>query len=128
MSTQETDLEEQRILHQNLQLRQSLIQQIVPDGKIPNEDDRDFLIKLLDGSDRVILTKAKIKSDEKQAAKQQQSAAMIANLLNNISFKDKTEKRSEPVTLPETIQVSNKVIGEDSTKIETFEYDQIVNN
>lgn len=122
-----TELEDARLLNFTLRTREDLARKVLAKSQIPDEDDREFLTKLLDGIDRTALSRAKIRSDEKIAQKQAASASLIASVLHKVTMKEKLVEPAPPPELPDELVLTDKVPGEDSTVIETFEYHQIMN-
>lgn len=126
MASELMSIEDQARLELTLSTRGKIIQQLTKNGSaIPeSNEDRDLLMKALDGMDRTVLTKAKIKSDDSSSKSQAEASKMIAQLLlqsNNQVIK----KRDQPVILEADITVI-PVPGETDIGIETFTYKQLI--
>lgn len=76
------DLEDQRLLNLTLTHRERIISQLTMGNKIPNDKDEiKLLISSLDGIDRTVIGRAKVKNDENANKNQENSASLIAELL-----------------------------------------------
>lgn len=127
MSTDLFSLEEQAIMYQNQQIRRKIVTDLTKNGtEIPAENEhRDFLLKAMDGSEKVILAKAKIKVEDSAVKAQAGAAAAITDLLNSIGPKVKRTpalpgQREVPKIELET------VIDETSQGVRTFTFDEIM--
>ena len=104
--------EDQLILDQNIQLRQTLISKLTKGGDIPGQSgDKILLLGLLDGTDRAILSRAKIKAEEKSTESMAQTRAMVANLLLDIRPNTVPEGFRRIDALPSDIRRDNDVVG-----------------
>lgn len=127
MSNDLFSLEDQAAMQQNQQIRRKIVNDITKNGtEIPAENEhREFLLKAMDGSDKVILARAKIKSDDTAAKAQAGAAAAITDLLLSIGPKAKRapalpSQREAPVIDLET------VVDETSIGVRTFSFDEIM--
>ncbi len=77
------------IIDQDLDYTRSLRLKIIEDltqEKLPSDkDDRAFLLAAIDGIDRAALNRAKLKTEESSVKLQEQTAGIIANVLNKIN-------------------------------------------
>jgi len=122
------ELEDKRRLNLTLNIRENLISGLLVGGKLPEDkSSRETLVKLLDGMDRTVLAKTKIKSDEKIANDQKQAAALISEVLYKVEA-NRSSTRTNVPELPEEIIINDIVPGEASLKIESFNYEDIVKN
>ena len=81
-------LEDARRLEFTLNIREDIVKKIFANGKIPEDKaDKALLISALDGMDRTVLSKARIKADNKTADSNTQVASLIANLLCKVDPK-----------------------------------------
>jgi hypothetical protein len=80
-----------------------------------------MLIQALDGLDRTILTRAKLKSDDQNAKSQRDTAKMIAEVLTRVSTIPIA--RTGTPTLPNEIIVDNLVPGETDIGLQNLTYD-----
>lgn len=109
-------------------VREKLINKLV--AKIDSEnglekEDKSLLISLLDGMDRTVLTKARIKADTKQSDNQAQVVSLMANLLNNINpNKLKVyDPNKEMPTLPKDLELPAYIDGENTEGIVNSNYE-----
>ena len=121
-------LEDQARIELTLQTRERIIRGMTGAGKLPEApEDRTFLMQALDGMDRTVLTKAKIKSDDSAAKNQADTAKAIAELLNRVDSRQRSVTHRaidvDAIELP----MIDLVEGETSIGVQTFKSDQIVN-
>lgn len=122
-------LEDKRLLNRTIAARELIINVHTQDGKLPTtEEDQNFLIRALDGLDRTILSKAKLKSDDNNAKTQQQTTNMIAQLLLNVSAKATDKPRTVTPVLDNSVKLENVVPGETDIGTINLSYGEIVNN
>lgn len=128
MSTNELmSPEDKSFLELSQRTRRQIIAEQTKNGKLPEcQEDRDFLFKALDGGDRQVLAKAKIKSDDSNGKAQQAAAAMVAEMLLKVhSRPDANTPRKEPLVLPPVdLQL---VPGETHIGVQTFQLNDIMN-
>ena len=119
--------EEQAIMQQHQQIRRMIVQKMTDNGvKIPeNEEDRAFLMKAMETGDKVILSKAKLKSEDEATKTQGAATALITNLLLNIGPK---AKRSTALPSERDVPVYNldTVLDETAVGIRTFSVKEIM--
>lgn len=109
----DTDLKDAARLEHTLQTRENIIHQLMADGELPDDkSDRAMLIAMLDGIDRTVLSKAKIKSDDTAAKSQQQTARMVANVLTRMASTPEISHANVLPVLPASITLNNTVPGE----------------
>lgn len=104
--------EEARLLS-NRNIRAKLVTALVGEGddvKLPGEkEDKSLLIQLLDGMDREIMTRGRMKAASKEASQFANAAAMVANSL----LKHKVgPPANRAVELPSSIPEVEAVPGE----------------
>lgn len=125
-SSEIMDLEDSARLELTLRVREKAIKEIVKSGDLPkDQSDRAFLVQMLDGMDRTVLSKAKIKSDKETAKNQSDSAKLIADALMRVDSRRVSQRRLESidnVVLPEIKLVE----GETLIGVQSFKYDDIV--
>ena len=79
------DLDDKRRLELTLSTRENIIKKMMPNGGLPgNAEDRDFLMKAMDGLDRTILAKTRLKVDDQAAKSQADISALVGNVLARI--------------------------------------------
>ena len=119
------DPEDKGRLEFTLATRKTIIDKLLgKDFNIPESSaDKALLISALDGLDRTVLAKTKIKSDERSAKGQQQNAQLVAELLLRVRH-DRVGTRTEP--LAEVDYELNDLVpgetdvGEQNLNFETF--------
>lgn len=124
------DLEDQNRLNKTLSIRENIIDKLTAgEGGFPSDkDDRAFLLANLDGVERVVMNKARIKSDDKANQNNQQTTAMIAHLLTKVTvFKkpDATLVYEEPELSIELSKIQLNP-GETDQGTQTLDYDTFV--
>jgi len=106
-------------------LREDYISAIAKDGMPETKDDQNFFIKLLDGMDRAVLTKSKIKIEEKNSRTAEQSTKLIADVLSKHRASTGVARSNAPV-LPDTVVVTDVVDGELDQGISKLTYDEFM--
>lgn len=120
------DLADKQRIELTLQTREKIIRGLTANGAIPaDKDDRDLLMKALDGMDRTVLTKTKIKSDDNANQNAAASAKLVANVLMQAALAQRGT-RVDPVVLDNDVKVTDLVEGETHIGVQTFKYDEIV--
>lgn len=127
MASQELmDMQDKARLELTLSTRESIIKGLFKDNRIPIEqEDRDLLMKALDGMDRTILSRAKIKSDDSAQQTQAAQVALIAQLLIRAT-PTPGKVRTEDLEVIDGV-VADVTEGETSIGVQTFTYAQIMN-
>lgn len=119
------DAEDKARIELTQNVRGQIIREMLKDGKLPKDkEDRDFLMKSLDGMDRTVLAKTKIKSDDAAAKNQAQTAKLIADVLTNFDARKTSVRRIGAPTLgdvPITLSPGETFIG-----VETVKYTDIM--
>jgi hypothetical protein len=121
MSNELLDLEDKARLEFTIRTRETIIRTLLKDG-IPNHTgDKVLLAQALDGIDRTILAKTKIKADDKAAQTQQNTVKLISDILSRVTVNN-SGKRVEPL---ETInyEILDRVDGETQEGIERLNYE-----
>lgn len=130
MSTNDImDLEDQRRLELTLKTRERIITSLTDGGRLPsNTEDREFLMKALDGMDRTVLTKAKIKVDDSASKNQASTVKMISEALTRINTRKVTAPTREGEPELTGVEAPQLVEGENHIGTQTFKYDEIMGN
>lgn len=81
MSEVISDAEDRRLINLSQNIRERIMTKMLEGGLPEGPENRDFLLKAMDGSDRLILNKAKIKTDAAAAQNQAQVASIVSNAL-----------------------------------------------
>lgn len=109
-------------------IRQKIIDAMTNDGQeVPeSQNDRLFLLQALDGSDKSVFAKSKIRVESRAADNQKQQAAFIGELLLRHRVVD-SSLRSEIPLLPDDIVVDEMVEGETDIGISNLNYESFMN-
>lgn len=123
--TSSITIEDQGRLEFTLNTRRRIADTMLKNGIPEDKEDRQLLMSALDGMDRTVLGRARIKSEDSANQSNQQTANMVAMLLTritprNISFNG--ERQTVP-TLDESIQLDSVVEGETEIKPKQITYD-----
>jgi len=121
------DLEEARLINKGLKIREQIVDALFVDNKIPSsEEDRELLMRAIEGSDRTILGKAKLKVDKDNSNNSQEVAKVMASILSKVTVKN-AQKDKQPPELPKDIKVTDVIDGEKTIGVENLNYDDIMN-
>jgi len=121
------DLEDSARLNKTLKMRETIIDDLTSNGIPTDKEDRSFLISMMDGIDRTVLGKARIKTDEQSNKSQQEATDIVAKVLSSLSGINSPEnKRTHmPVLLDCDYQLSlvpgETDIGMQSLDLDTFQ-------
>jgi hypothetical protein len=100
INTDPLDLADKARIEQGLVVRDNIITELLKGGAVPKDrEDRELLMRALEGRDNTILKKAKIKSDDAAAKSQAAQADMIGNFLNKMNGPLGIQPRSRPAVL-----------------------------
>lgn len=117
MSDSVFSLEDEARLNLTQQTREKIIRDLTKEGKIPEQtSDRVILMQALDGMDRTVLAKTKIKSDDRAQQQQNAATSLIAKLLTQTSAvrKKKTIQEITDVEIETPLLVEGELlIGSD---------------
>lgn len=109
------DLKEAEILNEVQDVRYRIVKKFTANDELPEADeDRQFLLKAMDGLERTILTKAKIKSDDRQNQAKEDVIEMVASVLKKINFVDQEKiiEGNKSRQLDSSMQITDIVPGE----------------
>lgn len=122
--------EDQNRINKTLSIREKIIDKLTSsaDGFPSDKDDRAFLLANLDGLERVVMNKAKIKADDKTNQNNQKTASMIAHLLTKVTVfkKQDSQCRQEEPELPAELSLIQVNPGEMDQGVQTLDYDTFV--
>ena len=125
MSMALSQQDEQR-LEKTLLVRETIIDQLIKDKPIPDDaDDRKLLIAALDGLDRAVLSKAKVKIEESNAQTSAQHTAVVSNFLKQLRVQEIVNNSSNASerSLPHHIRPEHVVEGEMDIGISDMTFD-----
>ncbi len=121
------DENEERILAKTLSIREAIIDSLTDNGLIPavvGEENRKFLIDNLNGLEKVVLTKAKIKSDDIGNKNLAEIQLAMAEVIKKSKLRRERTMRETPIELPEHISIEpvdgEMVIGDDGLNYKDF--------
>lgn len=119
----EMSLEDQQAIEFAQKVRKEAIKELVSQGAVPkNPADKVLLLGLLDGTDRSVLARARLKADENSSKNQAAIQAMMAEALNNMP---QVQRRAvgTVLQLPNTYEITDIVPGETDIQTEALTYD-----
>lgn len=124
-------LQDQQRLELTLGTREAIIRNLVNKGPVPSDpEDRKLLMQSLDGLDRTILSRAKIKSDDTNAKSEAEIAKSVANLLLRMDSRKRTVQPAEmleDISLPDISTVPGETfIGVEPVKYDTIMADRLI--
>lgn len=120
------DLEEARLINKGLKIREQIVDELFVDNKIPkSQEDRELLMRAIEGSDRTILGKAKLKVDKDNTNSAQEVAKVMAGILSKVTVKNAQQDKQAP-ELPKDIKVNDLVEGEKNIGVENLNYNDIM--
>lgn len=125
------DIEDKQRLEMTLNIRSRIIEEMTKKGIPSDKEDRAFLMQAVDGMDRTVLGRARIKAEDKANQSQQATAGLIASLLSKVSahasanIENTSNKKITP-TLPSEIVVTNPVPGESQIGISEENYNTFI--
>lgn len=124
--TTSIDSEDQARLNRGIEVREMIINQLTQNGIPEAKEDRSFLLAALDGTDRVVLSRSKIKSDDKQNNDNQESARTIAQMLAKLSVFKKLDTGVNYITpeLPAEHSAIEILPGETTQGISRLNYEE----
>lgn len=115
----ELDLER---LEKNIKIREQIIDAMMLEGKVPEANkDKRLLVEVIDSLDGTILTRAKIKSDDKANASHGDMAKIVAEAISRFSSTIPRVDTQTP-TVSKDVVVKNPVPGETDIGIKTEKY------
>ncbi len=119
-----TAIDENRI-ERTLTIREKLIDLLQEEGVPTDKADKTMLIQLLDGMDRTVLAKSKLKSDAKSNKEQTEMTRLVAEVLTKTRL-DANRRRDMPVELDHDQDIDDLVEGELAIGNVDITYDQFM--
>lgn len=123
------DPKEAEILNEVQDVRYRIVKTLTENDELPESDeDRQFLLKAMDGLERTILTKAKIKSDDRQNQAREDVIEMVASVLKKINFQNegKSIEGNRALQLDSSMQITDIVPGEMDIGIKSQSYEEFM--
>lgn len=124
----ELDIEDQARLEFTINTRRRIIRELYPDdGKIPHDRaDKELLISALDGMDRTVLGRSKLKLDAANSKQQEQTSKLISEILLSVTSKPTSPPRNSAPALPNTVPEPKLVPGEADIGMIDLNYDDFI--
>lgn len=126
MSSDIMSIEDQQRIEFTLKTRQDIVRSLMPNGQLPKDpNDRSVILASLDGMDRTVLSKAKIKSDDNASKGQAETAKIMAEMLLRVDSRkpaSRTVDVEDAVVLPEITLVE----GETFIGVQPVKYNEIM--
>lgn len=105
--------DDNRLLSLTSKTRETIIKKLTENDKIPDDKDEiRLLLGSLDGLDRIVLGRAKIKNEEKANNNMEKSSNLIAELLLKASRDTHSIKRNNMPVLGNDVEVGEIIEGE----------------
>jgi hypothetical protein len=95
------------LLEKTNRIREQIVDDLIVDGLPKTEEDRSFLMESLNGLDRQIISKARIKNDEKS----NNTASLISQILLKTSRTVMSNTHTTIPELPSELELSEIVPG-----------------
>jgi len=119
------DPDEQRLLNKTLNIRERIMDVLMQGGLPSSNEDRELLIKAIDGSDRTILGKARLKLDESANQNQAAMQEVVANVMMRLSTTPKSTTAIPPA-IDKSIERPQPVDGETHVGVIDGSYDEFM--
>lgn len=130
MSNALSKQDEQR-LEKTQHIRERIIEELIKSKPVPeDESDRKLLIAALDGMDRAVLNKAKVKIEEANSETQAQHASIVSNFLKQLRVQEiiSNNKREGSPQLPQEMRPERIVDGEMDIGLSDLNYETFSKN
>lgn len=123
------ELEDRRILEKTTRIREDAVDQLVTGGMPKEKEDREFLINMLNGLDKVAIARSRISADEKAAKTSGETTALIASILRkvNVGLSPQINNDVAIPELPTELSEISVVPGEMHTGAMKLDIEDIVN-
>lgn len=122
------DIEDKRILENCISVRENIVSAMTVKGIPEDVDDRAFLLNALNGLEKVALTRARLKNEDRANDISNNANAIVASLLTRLPAL--SGEPVEGVTVPVidgSIMSISLAPGENKIGVESFDYEQMVN-
>lgn len=120
------DIQDQALLNLTLKTRETIVKELTKNGLPADQENRDFLMKAMDGLDRAVIAKTKLKIEDKAAQNQANTARLISDILKRSQSRNTLVRNDSPI-LDDVYTVEDKIHGEDAIGVSTLTYDEFVN-
>lgn len=132
MSANETalfDQSDRERLDLTQSVRERIIRTLTDKGLPENKEDRAFLLEAMNGSDRTVLSKAKIKAEDAASKNAADLTNIVGELLARVSTKREgviIDTTRQAPKLDDTFTVVNPVEGETIIGVESLTYEKFM--
>ena len=122
------ELEDRRILEKTSRIREEAVDLLVTGGLPKEKEDREFLINMLNGLDKVAIARSRISADEKAAKTNGETSALIASILRKVNVGVSPQLNNDVVIpeLPTELSEITMVPGEMHTGSMKLDIEDIV--
>lgn len=118
------DLKDQARLEFTQVTRENIVHHVLKEGIPESTEDRDLLMKALDGIDRNVVAKSKLKIDSRAKDNEQDTVRLISNLLARHTIQNNNAVRHNSPLLDDSIIIDDKVPGEDMIGVSSLTYEE----
>lgn len=122
------DLENARILNKAIEIRERIIDDLVVKGTPSDKDDRFLLVNMLNGIEKVAISRAKIAADEQANTAMADMGSVMSALLKRVTpstHRLEVPEIREMDTLPSDLEEITFVPGEMDTGVITYDLNSI---
>lgn len=118
--------EDKKLIEFTLRTRQGIVKSLMPNGQLPKDpNDRSVILASLDGMDRTVLSKAKIKSDDAASKGQAEIAKTMAKMLLQVDSR-RNVARTVDVEATTVLPDITLVEGETYIGVQPVKYKEIM--
>lgn len=121
------DADELEILNLTIGTRKKIIEHMMKDGVDQLGRGVSTLVRVMDGLDNTVLSKAKIKNDKEAAASASEVINTMAQVLLQHKSKPRLERGPRILEIPSDIHVKELVPGELDRGSVPITYDEVMN-
>lgn len=110
-------------------VRERIIRTLTDKGLPENKEDRAFLLEAMNGSDRTVLSKAKIKAEDAASKNAADLTNIVGELLARVSTKREgviIDATRQAPKLDDAFTVANPVEGETIIGVESLTYEKFM--
>lgn len=121
------EMEDARLINKGLAIREQIIDKLFVNNTLPsNEEDRELLMRSIEGIDKTVLSKTKIKVEKDNSKSTQETAKMMADILSRVTVKNLQSRKDIPA-LPKEVVVQNPIEGEKEIGTNNTTYEEFMN-
>jgi hypothetical protein len=125
------DLEDKRILSKTLEIRERIVDSLLKQGEGPftvpsDKSDRELLVNMLAGMDKVAVSRSKIAAEENTAKTNGEISLMVAGILKKVNLSPGQMHNNPIPVLPEELSQITLVPGETHIGDMNLDLDDII--